>query len=169
MLEFRKRYLVIGGITFKFIICICTILLGYNYLNDNKFFIDANTIYNSYVNIPNGLLFKFSLFDGFGNTARIYKIMLLGKNVSINSLFVVTSIIYMLIFIFLIKSINIKTNYNKFITFCFVFVFDAIFLMQPSKDSFGLLFNILIFKSIIKDKKINNLYIAIIMSIYGYI
>ena len=33
--------------------------------------------------------------------------------------------------------------------------------MQPSKDSFGLLFNVLVFKSIIKDKRINEMNLGV--------
>lgn len=164
---FKK--LKIGSIFLKLFISMLVIIIGYNFLTNNKFFNDAYTIYDIYLNIPQNEVFNFSRFDGFSNVAHIYLLLSFGKALSFNGIFCISSIIYFITIVLLGKTIVIKYHKTGFVLFCIFFVFDTIFLMQPSKDQFSLLISVLVLSFIKSKNKFKNIYIIIIMLIYSFL
>lgn len=167
--DIRYKYLIICSVIFKFLIGISIIFFGFSYLYSNKFFTDAYTLYDYYNNIQGYELFHFSANAGFENMAKIYKIILLGKNVDFITLLLLSQILYFFIFIFMIYSLKINVNNKKFICFLLFFVFDVIFLAQPSKDQFSLLISIFVFRYIRSDKTYKNIYIITAILAYAYL
>lgn len=164
----RYSYLIVSSVIFKILISISIIFLGYNYWDSHKFFTDAYTIYNYYTSIDKSQLFHFST-NGFENMARIYKIILANKSANFITILIVSQILYFCIFIFMIYTLRINTNKKLFICFLLFFVFDAIFLAQPSKDQFSLLVSIVIFRCIRSEKKRKNIYIIIALLAYAFL
>ena len=167
--DVRYQYLVIGSVIFKFLFSTAIIALSFDYLNSHKFFTDAYTLYNSYLSIMNYELFRFAPTNGFENMARIYKIIFMGANVDFISLFLLSQVMYFCIFAFMIYTLKINVHEKKFIFFLLFFVFDAIFLAQPSKDQFSLLVSIIIFRCMRSGKRYKNIYIIIALLVYAYL
>jgi hypothetical protein len=167
--DVRYQYLVIGSVIFKFLFSTAIIALSFDYLNSHKFFTDAYTLYNSYLSIMNYELFRFVPTNGFENMARIYKIIFMGANVDFITLFLLSQVIYFCIFAFMIYTLKVNVHKKKFICFLLFFIFDAIFLAQPSKDQFSLLVSIVIFRCMRSGKRYKNIYIIIALLVYAYL
>ena len=141
---------------------------GMNYLKASKFLVDSAVIYDSYMNLHSyKSIFQFVPFDSFNNTAKLYKILFLNQNISFEIFIVLASLLYCILFIYLIRSIEIKHNQTAFILFLLFFVFDMIFLFQPSKDFISLLVSVFVLKLIISDYKGKNVFIMLLISIYA--
>lgn len=162
------NYLFICG---KFLFGALILIIGHEYLLNHKIYDDSiNMIYNQYAAVSGKGLFNFVAFDGFGNVAKIYKILLFNKVISFNSLLLLSFVMYIMLFIFMIKNIMVIKNYKLWYLFLLFFVFDVIFLCQPSKDFFALLTSVITLVIMKKnDNIINNIIIIFLLITYSYL
>jgi hypothetical protein len=145
------------------------IILGFQYLHNHKFHVDALKIYKIYQELNINDIFKFEPFNSFYNTARLYKILFFNMQINFEWFVFLTSILYLLLFICIISNIEVKYNKKIFVIFSSFFIFDMIFLFQPSKEFFSLLVNLIFFKYVIKHDRIKSkVFALIIYSLYAY-
>lgn len=141
---------------------------GMNYLKASKFFVDSSVIYDFYISLHSYKnVFQFMPFDSFKNTSKLYKIIFFNQTFSFEIFIFLASLLYCLLFIYLIKSIEIKYNQTAFVFFLLFFVFDMAFLFQPSKDFVSLLVSVLVLRLIISDCKGRDVFIIILIGIYA--
>lgn len=165
----RFRYLVAACISFRFILGAIMIFLGRDFLSDGKFYTDSSILYGFYANLSSpGRLFQLAPADSFSNTAKIYRLIFLNQDITFTLFLVLSSLLYCVLFIYIINSIEIKNHRKAFIVFLIFFVFDMIFLFQPSKDFLSLLVNVIIFKLILSDLKSKDVYIAILTGLFAF-
>lgn len=166
----KYKYLINGCLTLRFILGALIIIIGMDFFVEGKFFVDSMHIYDLYQNIGSGSIFdimKLVPYSSFQNTAVIYRILLFNQNLSFNIFVYFSSLIYCLLFTLIIKNIDIKYNKNIFPFFLLLFVFDMIYLLQPSKELISLFLSFIVFKLILSDIKIRDLLILLAVSIYA--
>lgn len=164
----KYKSMVAACISIRFMTGALLVSFGMEYLKASKFFVDSYIVYSFYRNLDGYQnILRFAPFDSFNNTAKIYKLLFFNQNFSFELFIILASLLYCLLFIYLVKSTEIKNHQTAFIVFLLFFVFDMIFLFQPSKDFFSLLINVLILKLILSDRKGKDIFLIIAASLYA--
>lgn len=166
--ELKYKYLVVSGIIFKILICSLVIIFGFEYLTVRKFHADAYKIYEGYLYFTGTDIFKIMPFSGFDNTAKLYKILFFNSDIGLNTFFILSSIMYLVLFLIILKSIKVNYNKKAFFLFLIFFIFDSIFLAQPSKDFYSLFINLILLKLFVNESKKNNIISICIIALYAY-
>ena len=164
----KYKSMVAACISIRFMTGALLVFFGMEYLKASKFFVDSYIVYSLYRNLDGYQnILRFTPFDSFNNTAKIYKLLFFNQNFSFELFIILASLLYCLLFIYFVKSTEIKNHQTAFIVFLLFFVFDMIFLFQPSKDFFSLLINVLILKLILSDRKGKDIFLIIAASLYA--
>ena len=126
--------------------------VGYKWLEQRKIYLDAHVIYRIYTEVCNHF-FCGHYTDSYYNLCRLYSILTLGHAVSYQVLFIIAGILWGIAYVFMVKSIRF-TNTWMFLIVTVLFVFDAVYMLQPAKDTVVLLANTLILRQLLTKKNI---------------
>lgn len=138
-----------------------------DYLGQHKFYLDAGMIYN-YYNLTAGSWLPLKLGDGFGNTARFYRLVFCNYPLSKTAFFLACSFVYAAVYHWMIIKMRIK-NKKAFFLFTMIFIFDAVYLYQPSKEITAMILSIILVGILRKNKKGKYGWIAIGIFIYAIV
>lgn len=147
--EFGRFMLMVFCLVWvKLIVHGTVIYLFHDYLEAHKFYLDAGMIYH-YYDIIEGSWIPDRLGDGYRNIARFYRLVFLNQDLSRQAFYLASSLLYALVYHLMVLQLPIK-NKRKFFLFSMIFIFDAVYLFQPSKEITALLLSILVMHQIKK-------------------
>lgn len=144
------------------------IIVFHDYLESRKFYLDADMMYIYYNSVMEESWIPIKIGDAFGNTAKFYRLMFFGADLSKKMFYLACSCLYAIVYHVVILQLPIK-NKRKFLIFSMVFIFDAVYLFQPSKEIIALIFSMLVVRQIQKDNKSRNFWIVFGMLIYALV
>lgn len=140
----------------KLIFDIILIAVSYTFLKSGTIYLDSTRIYSIYSQVCDHF-FNGKYFDSYYNVARFYAVLTLKHTVSYGVVFVMGSMLWCGVYAFMIKSAKIK-NLHLFLPISIIFIFDAVFMMQPAKDTFVLFINTLVM-ILLRNNKKNRFYV----------
>ncbi len=143
------------------------ILVFHDYLANHKFYLDAGMIYIYYDSVA-GSWIPDKLGDGFSNIARFYRLVFLNKNMTQQVFYLACSLVYVAVYHLMVLQLPLK-NKRKFFLFSMVFIFDAVYLFQPSKEITALLLSILVLQQIKRSSRWRNAWIMLFFLIYAVV
>lgn len=109
-----------------------------SWLSGNKIYYDSVNVYEHYLNSCNNW-FEGSFFDSYTNLGRFYALIFLGRIVPYEVVFFLAAVLWWLVGLYMLRCVKIH-NTAMFLFFSIVFVFDSIYIMQPSKELVAIVF-----------------------------
>ncbi len=124
-------------LTLKFIFGFLILMVMGDFLEANKFYIDATKLYDTFLSTQRGGV---GTSSSFANMAEVIRWVTLGFGASFDSLYVMFTIAYMGVFAYLVHS---QKAYRSRLALLFIllFPFDMIFFFQPNKEILSLVVN----------------------------
>lgn len=152
----------------KLLVHAILIIIFHDYLESRKFYLDAEMMYTYYNSVMESSWLPFKIGDAYGNTAKFYRLMFFGADLSKEMFYLACSCLYAIVYHIAILQLPIK-NKRKFFFFSMIFIFDAVYLFQPCKEITALILSILVIHQIQKDNKSRNLWILFELLIYALV
>lgn len=125
------------ALTLKFICGFLILMLMGDFLEANKFYIDAVKLYDTFTSSGQETV---GAASSFTNMAEVIRWTTLGFKASFNTLYVLFTAAYMGVFAYLVHSQKAHRS-RLALLFILLFPFDMIFFFQPNKEILSLIVN----------------------------